>query len=427
MSQQINHLIKKIRLIDPNLVFMFMLAVFLTDSVVNFFINIPIFVPVAIIALPLLWFILWKQGRRNMFLLIFTSVFILVSIINNFVYQFDKKNISDLVFILFFPTVYYFYKLRPEKLLPRTIHVFFVVSLLMFSFAFAGINSGSFVEGSQKWIQQLEILKEKKAIGEMIITRESNKLDIIEAKRNYNNGLFRIPHLATYIWGFFFLFYGFTFHHRKKWYFMVAMLVSLLFMLYSGSRAFLVAASLAFVLFMLKRKTLIYLLMIIFALVLSIIYRYELHRFFENTILEQFTSLLVTVSDNFDSLSRVTLWRSWWYEMQQFAWYDFLVGKTYIASMNANFVNIHYREWFHNDFLSITFAYGIFALILYLTLFYKIYHENSKLIRKNIYLFVYFFAMLFSAVFNGFYYYFPVFLMFIFIYMIGVEKKVLRI
>jgi O-antigen ligase len=216
------------------------------------------------------------------------------------------------------------------------------------------------------------------------------------------------------------------FQKKMKWYFLIALLASLLFMLYSGSRTFLVAVFLAFTLFLVNRKTLIYLLTLFAALVLVIIYRFELHQIFKNTILEQFTSLVITVVDNSSRLSRLLIWRSWWYEIQQFTWFNFLVGKTYIASTKANLLNIHFGEWFHNDFLSITFAYGVLALILYLTLFYKIYHENSKIIRKNIFLFLYFFAMLFSAFFNGFYYYFPIFLIFTFLYMVRVEKKALR-
>ncbi|OQX74419.1 MAG: hypothetical protein B6D64_12835, partial [Bacteroidetes bacterium 4484_276] len=250
MNQLISHLIKKIRLIGPNLVFLFLLATFLIDSTVNFFFHVPIFVPVAIIVLPLLWFSLWKQGRQNTFLLIFISFFILVSIINNFVYQFDKKNISDLVFILFFPTGYYFYKLRPEKLRLGTIHTFFIVCLLMFSFAFAGINSGSYIEGTSEWAQQLkELKKKKKGEGELTlkkrITREAKPLDVLEILRSYNYGLFRVPHVATYLWGFLFLFYGFMFQQKKRWYLLAAMLASLLFMLFSGPRTFLVAAFLS--------------------------------------------------------------------------------------------------------------------------------------------------------------------------------------
>lgn len=406
--------------INPNLVFLFMLAIFFIDSAVNFIIDIPIFVPFAIAVLPVLWFNLWRSGRKNMFLLTFFTVFILVSVINNFVYQFDKTNISDLVFILFFPISYYFYKLSPEKLQIRSIHIFFIVSMLMFSLAFAGVNSRSYHDQSRGWNESLETKSEKK------IVRERNKLDIIERIRTYNYGLFRVPHLATYFFGFLFLFYGFTFQKKKKWYLLVAMLVSLLCMLYSGSRTFAVAAFLALMLYWIKRKTLIYVLMVCAAALVMIIFRFQLFQLLQNTFLANFAGLLITAVDNFSRLSRVIIWNSWWYEMQHFAWYDFLIGKTFVGSMNANHVNIHFREWFHNDFLSISFVYGFLALALYLVFFYRVFKENVKYIKRNIYLFVYFFTMVFSAFFNGFYYYFPVFLIFVFVYMIRVEKKALR-
>jgi hypothetical protein len=397
-----------------------MLAIFLIDSVVNFFVDIPIFVPFAIVMLPVLWFNLWKSGRKNIFLLIFFSVFILVSVINNFVYEFDKTNISDLVFILFFPSSYYFYKLRPEKLHGRSIHVFFLLSMLMFSLAFAGMNSQSFQNESRGWNKTM------KPAAEKTIVRERDQLDIVESIRTYNYGLFRVPHLATYFFGFLFLFYGFTFQKNRKWYFLLAALAALLCMLYSGSRTFLVAAFLALMLYWINRRTIFYLLLAVAAAVVMIIYRLELFQMLQHTFLANFAGLLITTFDNFSRLSRVIIWNSWWYEMQHFAWYDFLIGKTFVGSMEANRVNIHFREWFHNDFLSISYAYGMLALVLYVTFLYRVFKENIKYIRKNVFLFVFFFAMIFSAIFNGFYYYFPVFLIFVFVYMIRVQKKALR-
>jgi len=410
-------------MINPNTVFLFMLVVFLIDSGVNFFIRAPIFVPVAIVALPILWIILWKSGRKNTFLLVFISVFLLATMINNFIYQFDKKNISDLMFILLFPTIYYFYKLKPEKILPRSIHIFFIVSLIMLSFTFVGYNSGSWLPNDQVIKKRSEIMEVAKADKESALETDHIPFIILELFRTYNNGLFRVPHLANYFFGFLFLFYGFAFQKKRKWYFFIAMLVSIILMLYSGSRTFVVVALLALILFLFNRKTLGFLLALSVIMVLMIVYRFELYMNLEGTYLEHYASLIVTTIDNYTNLSRIKIWNSWWDEIQQFTWYDYLIGKTFIASKSANFENIKFREWFHNDFLSIVYAYGILPLILYSAFFYKVYKENSKFIRKNTFLFVYFFAMVFSAFFNGFYYYFPVFLIFIFVYMVRVEKK----
>jgi hypothetical protein len=431
MSKHLNQLLKWLSQINPNLVFLFMLVVFFIDSAVNYFANIPIFVPVAMLLLPVLWISLWRSGRKNVFLLLFVFVFILISVINNFIYHFDKRNISDLVFILLFATSYYFYKIRPEKLWPQTIHTFFIVTLLMFSFTFVGVNSDSFlrksvVEGVQQDTLNQSPPPDISTRDEKIFERKANKLDVLEILRTYHHGLFRVPHLVTCFMGFFFLFYGFMFQAQRKWYFLLAMIISLVFMLYSGSRTFLVAAFLALILYLLRRKTVIYLLIIGLVLSLMIYYRYEVFHLLENTFLGQYAGFSITVVDNFSRLSRAMLWNSWWFEMQHFAGYDFLIGKTLSGSMEANSQNIHFREWFHNDFLSITYAYGLIALLMYITFFYKMFRENVRFIRANVYLFVFFFTMIFSAIFNGFYYYFPVFLIFIFIYMIRVEKKALK-
>jgi hypothetical protein len=287
-------------------------------------------------------------------------------------------------------------------------------------FAFVGINSESYRDETRGEVESIEKLDEKKLV------RERNRLDIVERVRVYHHGLFRVPHLANYFWGFLFLFYAFTFQRKKKWYYLVAGLASLLFMLYTGSRTFLVAAVLALIIYWIRRKTLIYVLIFGVATLVIVFFRFEIFFMLKDTFLGNYAGLLITVVDNFNRLSRVIFWNSWWFEMQHFTWYDFLIGKTFVGSMDANLVNIHFREWFHNDFLSISYAYGFLVVMFYIIFFYKMFKQNARFIRSNIYLFVFFFTMIFSAIFNGFYYYFPVFLIFVFVYMIRVEKKALK-
>jgi hypothetical protein len=201
------------------------------------------------------------------------------------------------------------------------------------------------------------------------------------------------------------------------------MIISGLLVLYTGARTILVSAVIALLLFLLRRKTWVYFLFAGILLAVSIYFRYEIFELTKNTVLEQFATLQITAVDNFGRFSRVTIWRSWWYDFRRFAWYEMLIGKTFYASKVTNLVNIHYKEWFHNDFLSIAYSYGIPALLFYCAFLYRIFRENVQYIRRNIYLFLFFFTMVFAAVFNGFYYYFPVFLMFIFIHLVRAEKK----
>jgi len=430
MNYRSGHFIKRIQNLDPNKLFLFLLTVFFIDSAVNFFIHLPVFVPVSLIVLPLLWVALWKSHRKNIFLLAFVSFFILVTVINNFVFTFDKKNLSDLAFILFFPVSYYFYKLKPEKLHARTIHIFFGVILLMLVFTFTGVNSKSFYRASETWRVELkQLLSEKNGeqSEEMVIKRKNKPLDVLESQRSYHYGLFRVPHLASYFLFFVALFYADSFGRKKNRLFLIAAILSVLLLIYTGTRTILVAAVIAMLLFLIRRKTLVYFFIAGALLAVSIYFRYQILELTKNTFLEQFATLQITAVDNFDRFSRVTIWRSWWHEFRQFTWYEMLIGKTFYASKVTNLVNIHYKEWFHNDFLSIAYSYGIPALLLYCAFLYRIFRENARYIRRNIYLFLFFFTMVFAALFNGFYYYFPVFLMFIFIHLLRAEKKKKRL
>lgn len=91
-------------------------------------------------------------------------------------------------------------------------------------------------------------------------------------------------------------------------------------------------------------------------------------------------------------------------------------------SILANAENINWADWFHNDFLSVAYTYGLVGLVLYAGLFYKIFTDNKALIKNNLFLFTFYFSMLFSAIINGFYYYYPIFLMFLFVLMLKQEK-----
>jgi len=109
-------------------------------------------------------------------------------------------------------------------------------------------------------------------------------------------------------------------------------------------------------------------------------------------------------------------------EINEFSWYNYLTGKSFEQSQLANLHNISFKEWFHNDFLSVAFSYGFLCLILYVGLWVIVYRHYSTFIRRNVFIFAFYFAALFSAFFNGFYYYFPVILLFLFFVMINEEK-----
>jgi hypothetical protein len=207
---------------------------------------------------------------------------------------------------------------------------------------------------------------------------------------------------------------------------LAAALLLFAIMLYSGVRTFLVAIFLSLIVYLFQRRTRFYLLLLMASGILAIIFRNEVFELTSDTFLEPFGSILITFADNFNSFSRVLIWRSWWMEFSNFSWIDILTGKSFYKSQLANLTNIKSNIWFHNDFLSIAYVYGIPALLTYIWLFVRIFQDNSAEIRKNIFIFLFYFSMIFTAMINGFYYYFPIFLIFIFVWMLKQEASVNR-
>src|SRR5690606_26720648 len=147
--------------------------------------------------------------------------------------------------------------------------------------------------------------------------------------------------------------------------------------------------------------------------------------YFEGTIFFQYFSIIATFNENFSRLSRVIIWSSWWEEISNFSLGSFMIGNSFHNSFIANVQNINENIWFHNDFLSIAYSYGLFALLAYLSFFTFIYLKNESLIKNNIYIFVCFFSMPLAGVFNGFYYYYTFFIFYLFIYLLQYEKEFL--
>lgn len=401
---------------DPNKVFIAALLFFIVDCVVNFFINAPVFVVFAIFFLPAIGFCFWVKGQFDRPLLIFIFSFLVVSLIGNIVYGYHRTNISNLVFILLFISGYYLYYKNAEKLKIGIVHLFLIISLSLFSFAFAGYHSGQFGQGHHVTFKTISPNEKK-------VKHAYNKLDKVEDDRNYNYGLFRVPHIGAYFFGFLTLFYGFLFLQKKKWYYFLLAVLLFSLMMYSGVRTFIIAALMSLVIFLIRRKTIFYFIGLLVAGIFAIAFRNEIFALTEDTFLQPFSALLVTFADNFGRFSRVLIWRSWWLEVSQFAWYDFLIGKTFYSGLFANYNNLRFSIWFHNDLLSIFYTHGLIPLVLYLWFIFKIYRDHATLIRGNIFLFLFYFSIIITMLINGFYYFFPIFLMYVFLVMINIEKE----
>jgi hypothetical protein len=412
----IERLLKSTGISNPNVVFMASLAAYLGDAVTNYFMHIPVFVTYLILLLPALWLDLWLHGHKSRLMMVFVFVFIIPFIINSFLHPFHRTNISDLVFILFLPTAYFYYKNRISDLNINRVHIFSAVTLFMFGFAFFGVNSLEVNRSAQIKMQypitNIRLVKDPKS-----------EFNYLESYRKYNFGLFRIPHIGAYFLGFLALFYGSVYRQRRNIMFALFAcgLIALIF--YSGVRAFIAAAGLALIITFIQKKSLIYVAGFALLFVAMLYFRETIYLCTADTLFRPYTGMLITLVDNIGRLSRILIGHSWWIEISQFEWYQFLIGKSFFNSILANLANLHLGEWFHNDFLSIFYTYGLLAFVVYGYLFVRIYLDHAEQISGNLIIGVFFWCMPVLALLNGLYYYFPIFFLFVFLVMIRDKKR----
>jgi len=408
--------------------FWFFIISFFVDRIVNYFIHFPFFVILALILFPFLFLSAQYKNpdKRQLYLLVFS--FLIITVINSIVYLFGINNISDFLFTGLFITIYFYYKNNINNLKLLNVYLFLILSLFLFSFTFFKIDSTSISNTEYAALFNLDNFSDEKLEQVKDITQESenikweaNPLDILEYSRIYHNGLFRLPHIASYFFGFLALFFGYQYQKKKKVLDIVLLIVSLALCIYSGSRAVLSAFVLSIIIFLFKRKYIVYLQGVIIFVLLLILGRQYLVQLTENTVFFQYFAFIQTTIENFTRLSRFRLWYSWWLEVREFGFWDLMIGKSYMNAIIANAKNLDYKVWFHNDFLNIFYTYGIWCTLLYIWFFIKIYRDNKSWIKQNIFIFIFYSSMVITAIINGFYYYFPVFLLYLFFLMIKNE------
>jgi hypothetical protein len=308
----------------------------------------------------------------------------------------------------------------------------------MFSFTFFGINSDrggkvkydsyfstSTKANPDKIAQQA---KPKKSVG--VKHADTEKVKIIKNnkpkqsnKRTVHAGLFRRTHIASYFFGFLFLFFAYRYQaSRKKANLLIALLV-LFFCIYTGIRSIPIAFIVSILIFLFRKKYVLYFIplsLIVAGIIIKIDFFLTLT---EHTFFYHFFDKIHALSSNITELARFKLYQSWWEEVSSFRLLDFLIGKSYMNVTIANSKNVNMGLWFHNDFLNIFFTYGALCALLYVWFFVKIFIDHMYYIRKNIFISMFYWTMVITAIVNGFYYYFPVFLLYLFFVMIKNEKE----
>nr|NQU92213.1 hypothetical protein [Bacteroidota bacterium] len=404
----------------PEQVFYSFLVVFVIDNILNFFIDVPVFVPFAILMLPLLWINIWFNHPKKLFFIIYSLVFIGTALVSNILFGFSKKNISDLSFILLLVASYFYYQLNIQRNARHTVPVFFIVCTIMFSATFFSVDSMSWYINDRPMVEeihQLELPEQKPAVMELPV------LQTVSYFREYHNGLFRVPHVAGYFFGFLGLFFCNNFRKKRNLFSLIAGALSVAFMFYTGSRTFFVALMVALFLSLFKRKTLTFALVTIILLEFVLIFRYELFSLLKDTFLGPYAFLVVNSMDNYEGITRFVMLESWWNELREFPLLELFSGRTFFHTIAFNSSRHHIISWLHNDFTSITYAYGLAGLVLYVLFYVVVFIQNRRVIMHNIFIFLFFATMVVTALINGFYYYFPVFLLYLFLLMINEERE----
>jgi hypothetical protein len=438
----------KARNININLLFLSFLIAFIIDRIINYFVDIPFFVIFGLAAAPILLIQKTYSKQNKKWLLLLVIPFVTITFINNLIYGLYAKNISDLLFIILLFLFYLLYIPNMNALNPRWIHVLAVSFLVLFSFTVIGINNiGPILSSSNpdNYIgppkEQIDEQQPKKVINikkpsasqkhkktfltdNLLNSLADPELDYLEYTREYHRGLFRVPQVASYFFGFLALFYFYFYWKRNKILSVGALILISLIVFYTGTRIFPITILLVSAVWLaLKPKRLPILGVILLTLSLLIIFREHIAWYTRDTFAHQYFTFFITAIDNLPRLSRIILWNSWLKEISDFGIIDVLIGKTFYASLQANLVNVYIFEWFHNDFMSIFYSYGILCLVLYVAFYVKIYRDNSYFIKNNYFIFVIYFSMPLMAFLNGFYYYFPMFILYIFFLVIKNEQS----
>jgi len=412
-------------------------ALFLLDRVINYFYDFPFFVISAIALFPLLIYFSQKNNtnkKQHYFLMFF---FIIITVLNSIIYRFSVKNISDLLFVVLFFTSYFFYKKNIKYLKLSTVYLFLILSVSLFSFTFFGVNSNHSRKANYISTSKNDSSLSSKTKSTQVYsnkTTENNEssewkpksIHILKKSRVFHQGLFRVSHVASCFFGFLFLFFVYQYQNKKRIIDLILVFILLGLCIYTGSKTILIAFAFSAILFLFIRKSIIYPILAILFVVLLFYQREYILQITEDTILYPYSVLIYISAENLTAISRFQIWYSWWSEISNFGIIDFLIGKSFANAIIANQQNLNLKIWFHNDFLNIFYTYGLVGFVLYIWFFIKIYRDNRIIIKHNVLIFIFYFSMIFAAFINGFYYYFPVFLLYLFFLMIKTEKQIVK-
>lgn len=431
-----------------NYVFLGFLLLFLADNIINQFRHMPVFVAGGIVLSAAFLPYIWAGIRKNAWIYIGLGVLFLLMVINSIKDGFDVKNISDLFFLVLFVISYMAYSAARDKLKQGYAYVFIMASVLLFIgpsiqtlFQSSGNNANiisqreaSTPSGYQSPTSQIQsnqsqhtrdcVLSNFHSKGEEAFAShhhtDEEELKSISSRykrRSVNPGYFRLAHVAAYFLGFSAVFLVFLAFNQKQYLWLLPVAILFYLALYTFARVFIVALALSTLVYLMRRKYLIYLMPAVALGVLVVYFRHEMFEVFYGSFFQPYFGLVILLSDHLWENSRILIWGNWFREVSGFHWYEYLTGRSYISGMNANQTYFSTAWWFHNDFLGIFYTYGFAGIAFYIAFLRKIFIDFKNTIRGNFFIFLFCVTPIWLAIFNGFYYYFTVFLLYLFFVM----------
>lgn len=360
------------------------------DGIANYFTKAPVFVAFTPVFIAL---ILHGQNRKQLTrsLLIITSLivpFLIKSIDGTFI----KDDVSDIsLLLLSVLSIIYF---SENNVSNSTINTIFIIILIMFSLSFVGIDA------TLKNAEEADIFN-------------SGSTDI-EFYRSYRSGLFRLAHVASYLL-FLIAIYSFSLRRGLNFFgfsigWQINALVSIVLLIYTGSRTPIVALIVALPIYYASRsvKGVLIAIASTLGLVIVAINIDLILRFTNDTVMYQYFSFIKTTIDNPERLSRVIIWQSWYNAISEFGPWDLVFGKSLSSALEFNQKTLGLSIWFHNDFLGIFYTCGLVGLFIYLFSL-AIVIKKAKSAKSEFYIFNIIFFMIFAAIANGLFKYYPFF------------------
>jgi len=360
---------------------------FVADSVVNYFVAAPIFVLATPVLIVLC--VLATSSKRDLTATAITNAIIATSLLLNVARNgVVASDLSDFLFLaLAVSAIGAAASGAPSS---RALSFSSAVFAALFIPAFFGVNNSFGNEDA--------------------LTSGSNDLEFLRA---YEQGMYRLPHLAAYMLAFGSVWTFMQWERERRARYALASLTLLLMCLYTGSRtpAFIFAVGvLAYYLsFSIKR-----ILPLAAGAIFIVIFVSNIDTvlsFTEGTFLYQYPTAIKTALTNFERLSRVMIWTSWAQAMSHLPLSDYIIGASFSASLTHNKMVLGDAIWFHNDFLSIIYSYGAVAFAAYAAFLLRTVWVlvNSSRTRGAVVLGTFIIG---AGIINGFYKYLPIVFLF---------------